>query len=80
MRSLKMLEVVVATPQEVIFAGSVESVVLPGEEGVFELRSYHKPLLSLLVSGKLIIDERIFPIRRGVVGMNSNRAAIVIEE
>jgi F-type H+-transporting ATPase subunit epsilon len=75
-----MLEVIVATPGKVIFEGTARSVVLPGEQGVFELLSYHKPFLSRLISGKMIIDEQEFSIRRGVIGFNQNRATIVIEE
>ena len=75
-----MLEVVVATPEKVIFEGKANSVVFPGEYGVFEVLSFHKPLLSRLISGKLIIDEQIFPIRRGVVGVNHNKATIIVEE
>ena len=80
MCSLKMLEVIVSTPEKVIFEGKANSVILPGEQGVFEALSYHKPLLSRLISGKLIIDEQIFPIRRGIVGINLNRATIIVEE
>lgn len=76
-----MLNVLVATPTRVLFEGRAESVVFPGEEGVFEVLSYHKPLLSRLVSGKLIIDyEMAFPIRRGVVAVNQNKATVIVEE
>ena len=75
-----MLEVVVVTPKRVIFEGKAKSVIMPGEQGVFEALSFHKPLLSRLVSGNLIIDQKIFPVRRGVVGINNNRATIIVEE
>ena len=75
-----MLEVVVVTPEKVIFEGKAKSVVLPGEQGVFELLSYHKPFLSRLISGRMIINEQSFPIRRGIVGFNQNRATIIVEE
>ena len=75
-----MLEVVVATPGKIIFEGRANSVVCPGEHGVFEIRSFHKPLLSRLITGRLIIDEQPFPIRRGIVGIKHNRAMIIVEE
>ena len=75
-----MLEVVVATSEKVIFEGKAESVILPGEQGVFEILSFHKPLLSRLVSGRLIIDEQSFLIQRGIVGVNHNKATIIVEE
>ncbi|MFH1339472.1 MAG: hypothetical protein ABIH40_06490 [Candidatus Omnitrophota bacterium] len=75
-----MLEVVVATPEKVIFEGKAKSITLPGEQGVFEILSFHKPLLSRLISGQLVIDEQSFSIRRGVAGFNRNRATIIVEE
>lgn len=76
-----MLNVLVVTPIRVLFEGRAESVIFPGEEGVFEVLSYHKPLLSRLISGSLIIDhEHIFPIRRGVAGVNRNKATVIVEE
>lgn len=76
-----MLNALVVTPIRVLFEGRAESIIFPGEEGVFEVLSYHKPLLSRLVSGKLIINyEQVFPIRRGVVGVNQNKATVIVEE
>jgi F-type H+-transporting ATPase subunit epsilon len=75
-----MLEVVVATPEKILFEGKAKSIILPGEQGVFEILSFHKPLLSRLISGKLIIDEQTFPIQRGVIGFNHNQATIIVEE
>lgn len=76
-----MLNVTVVTPIRVLFEGRAESIIFPGECGVFEALSYHKPLLSRLVSGTIVIDnQHMFPIRRGVVGINQNRAAVIVEE
>lgn len=76
-----MLKVTVVTPVRMLYEGGAESVIFPGEQGVFEVLSYHKPLLSRLISGKLIINqEHIFPIRRGVVGIHSNKATVIVEE
>ncbi len=75
-----MLDVTVVTPEKVVFEGKANSITLPGEQGVFELLPFHKPLLSRLVSGKLLIDKNAFSIRRGIVGINHNKATIIIEE
>ena len=54
---------------------------MPGEQGVFEVLSYHKPLLSRLISGKVIINnEHEFAISRGIVGINLNKATVIVEE
>ena len=52
-----MLDVIVITPTGVLFEGRAQSVLFPGEQGVFEALSYHKPLVSRLISGNLIIDN-----------------------
>ncbi|MCM8789961.1 MAG: hypothetical protein NC916_02965, partial [Candidatus Omnitrophica bacterium] len=63
-----------------IFEGGVRSVILPGEEGVFEIMPFHKRTLSRLISGTLVIDEERFSIRRGIVKVNQNRVMIIVEE
>lgn len=74
-----MLDVSLLTPREIIFEGKANSIILPGEAGVFELLPYHKRLLSRLISGILFIDEQSFSIRRGVVKLNQNKVTIIVE-
>jgi F-type H+-transporting ATPase subunit epsilon len=74
------LEVSVITPKEVIFEGKAKSVMLPGEQGVFEVLSFHKRLISRLISGRLFIDERDFLIKRGIVKVDHNKVTVIIEE
>jgi F-type H+-transporting ATPase subunit epsilon len=68
------------TPREVVFEGEAKSVILPGEQGVFELLPFHKRLLSRLISGNLLIDEKVFPIQRGIVKVNQDNVTIIVEE
>jgi len=74
------LDVSLLSPQEVIFEGKAKTIILPGEQGVFELLPFHKRILSRLISGILFIDEKSFPIRRGLVKVNQNRVTIIVEE
>ncbi len=74
------LNVTVITPRDVIFEGEAESVLLPGEAGVFEVLPYHKRLISRLVSGDLFIDHQSIKIRRGAVKVNQNKITVIIEE
>lgn len=73
-------DVTVLSPREVIFEGQAKSVILPGEEGVFEVLPFHKRILSRLISGKLFIDEKNFPVKRGIVKVNQNKVTIIVEE
>ena len=75
-----MLDVVIYSPEKRIFQGKANRVIFPGESGIFEVLSYHKPLLSRLVSGKILVDDQVFNIRCGMAGINHNKATVVIEE
>ncbi len=75
-----MLDVVIFSPEKQIFQGKANSVIFPGESGVFEVLSYHKPILSRLIGGNIVIDEKKFAIRCGIVGVNHNKATVVVEE
>jgi len=75
-----MLEVSLLTPKEVIFEGNARSIIVPGEEGVFEVQPFHKQILSRLISGVLFIDEQSFSVQRGIINVNQNKVTIIIEE
>ena len=79
MNPANLLDVSVVTPQGVLFDGKAQSVLLPGEKGVFEVLINHKPLLSLLVPGDILVDERPIPIRRGIVRVMTNRILAIVE-
>jgi hypothetical protein len=36
--------------------------------------------LSRLIAGNIFVDEKTFAIRCGIVGVNHNKATVVIEE
>ena len=74
------LDVTVLSPIEVMFEGKAKSIILPGEQGVFEVLPFHKRILSRLISGRLFIDEQSFPIKRGIVKVNQNEVTIIVEE
>ena len=74
------LDAIVLSPKEVIFEGKVSSMIVPGEQGVFEILPFHKRIISRLISGTLLINGQGFPIRRGIVKVNKNRVIIILEE
>jgi len=75
-----MFDVQLISTEEIVFEGKANSIVFPGEYGVFEVLPYHKPVVSRLVAGNLVIDGRLYPIRRGLVGLNHNKATIIVEK
>lgn len=74
-----LLDVSLLSPQEILFEGKAKTVILPGEEGVFEVLPLHRRLLSRLITGNLFIDERVFSIKRGIVKVNQNKVTIIVE-
>ena len=52
------LNVSVLNPKEVIFTGEAKNVIVPGEQGIFEIQNFHQPILSRLVSGSIYIDSQ----------------------
>ena len=74
-----MIDVLILTPQKILFEGKASRILLPGEAGTFEVLEFHKPLLSRLLTGDVVIDRDLFPIRRGVVKVASNRMICLVE-
>ena len=75
-----MLNVTIMSTVKIIFKGKAESVILPGDTGVFEVMSYHKRVLSRLLRGNIDVDGKEFPIVRGVTKVDENDVMIIIEE
>ncbi|MBN1870230.1 MAG: hypothetical protein JW847_06635 [Candidatus Omnitrophica bacterium] len=65
---------------KVVFKGKADSVILPGDTGVFEIMSYHKRVLSRLLKGSIDVDGQEFPIARGVAKVDKNDVMIVVEK
>ena len=76
----RLIQVKIVSPERVLFDGQVESVILPGESGVFEVQPYHKRLLSRLLGGRVMVGKESFYIRRGVAKIGINQVTIIAEE
>ena len=74
-----MLQVVVTSPERVLFDGTARRIIFPGERGIFEVLPLHRPLISRLVGGVMEIDQRSFRIRRGVVRVMEDAVTAVVE-
>ena len=74
-----MLQVTIVSPQEIIFKGEARLVIVPGEQGIFEVGPFHRPLISLLLPGRIVVDEQAFDIQRGVVKVVSDTVTALVE-
>lgn len=73
------LTVLVTSPSRVLFQGSAEHIICPGEEGTFEVLPFHRALVSRLLAGEVTIDGRAIPIRRGVMRVADDTVTVVVE-
>ena len=76
-----MFNTIILTPDHIVYEGKANSVFLPGSEGEFEILEFHKPIISLLKEGSIIVDwKKEFPIRSGCVRMAGDKLIAVVEE
>jgi len=74
------------TPERLLFSGPVESVVVPGTEGDFEVLAMHAPVMSTIRPGVIVIREtangaprRLF-VRGGFADVNPQGLTILAEQ
>ena len=72
-------DVSIVTPGGVVFEGKAQSVIFPGMNGTFEILMNHKPLLSRLRSGTIVVDDKSIPVSQGVVRVYLNQVLAIIE-
>ncbi len=75
-----LLDVSILNPRKVVFKGKAASIMLPGEEGVFEILPFHKRFISRLISGLLLVDGKTFSVHRGIAKVDQNKVTVIIEE
>ena len=79
----KKMHVSLVTPEENIFEGKVDSIIVPAESGSFGILPGHVPVIAQLAVGivKLGTEEgpRYFGIQRGYIEFLFNKANILSE-
>lgn len=75
-----MIDVTILNPEKTLYHGQVERICLPGDCGDFEVMAFHKPLVSLLRRGRIVLDEkRVFDIRKGIVRVLNDELVALVE-
>ncbi len=74
-----MFNVTLLDQAHVIFDGVAKNVILPGDEGEFEVLDFHKPVVSSLTRGEIIIDNMGFPIARGIIRFYKDQMTVLVE-
>ena len=71
-----------ASPEQLVFSGQVEHVVVPGSEGEFGVLAGHAPLVAMLRHGILTIlgaNERRFVVRGGFAEVNPQGLTVLAD-
>ena len=79
MATTTRLKVLITSAAQVLFEGAAYSLIVPGESGTFEVLPLHRPLVSRLLAGVILVDDRPLPIRRGVVRVADDVVTMVVE-
>jgi len=76
-----MFKVTILNPKRTIYEGEAKSVFLPGDQGEFEVLELHKPIISILRRGEIIIDwNKSVAISKGIMRMRKDKLVALVEE
>ncbi len=79
-----MLKLKIVSPQKVEFEGDVQSVLVPGMLGQFEILTNHAPIISALTEGTVTYTlpdgtKHQVPTTGGFVEVQKNEVALCVE-
>ena len=73
----------ILTPEKIVWDGDVESVLVPGEDGFFEVLKGHAPILSSLAPGNMRIvtakKEQFFHISHGFLEFSHDQGVLLAD-
>ena len=78
-----MLQLKIVSPQKIEFQGEVESVLVPGVLGQFEILTNHAPIISSLTVGDVTYatkeGKQTLRIAGGFVAVQKNEVSLCVE-
>lgn len=79
-----MLKLKIVSPEKVVYQGEVNSVLVPGTLGSFEILTDHAPIVSSLTEGHVEYDDanagkKQFDIHGGFVEVQKNVVTLCVE-
>ena len=74
-----MLNVLMMSPGRLLYEGMAQRIIVPGERGTFEMLTLHRSLVSRLIRGVVTIDEKRYPIQRGIISVVNDTVTAVVE-
>lgn len=77
------LHLSLVTPERELFAGDVDQVIAPGEEGEFGVLANHTAFMSTLAEGDVVVldgtTKRVFQVRGGFADVTPEGITILAE-
>ena len=78
-----MLQLKIVSPEKIEFCGAVDSVLVPGTMGQFEILNDHAPIISTLHSGTVEYTnaegKNQLEIQGGFVAVQKNEVSLCVE-
>ena len=78
-----MLNLKIVSPEKVVFHGEVESVLVPGTLGSFEILTDHAPIISSLEAGRVEYTakegKQQLDVKGGFVEVKKNKVSLCVE-
>lgn len=78
-----MLNLKIVSPEKTVFKGEVESVLVPGTAGEFEILTDHAPIISTLSEGRVQYSskegKKELQIHGGFVDVRRNEVSLCVE-
>ena len=78
-----MLQLKIVSPEKIEFSGAVDSVLVPGTMGLFEILNDHAPIISTLQSGTVEYataqGKTQLEIQGGFVAVQKNEVSLCVE-
>lgn len=78
-----MLQLKIVSPEKVEYDGAVESVLVPGTMGQFEILTNHAPIISSLGVGDVVYEasdgKHTIGISGGFVAVQKNQVSLCVE-
>lgn len=80
---MKELHLAIVSPEKTVYNGKVDSVVLPGESGEFQVLVNHAPIISSLIVGEVRYvtgqETHFLQIQGGFVEVKDNQISVCVE-
>ena len=78
-----MLQLKIVSPEKIEFCGAVDSVLVPGTMGQFEILTDHAPIISTLQNGMVeyttVQGKNQLEIQGGFVAVQKNEVSLCVE-